>query len=370
MIAYFGWTNTILFNILNLKQSVYRNEPGHLYVIETDRINGRIIEAVESSGVFEKVVRIKGEIADIADNRSLPGKLRSLFGRSREEAMFLNALAGNVPPEGYDTVVTAAFWSSFLGFYREVLKKSRNTPIILVEEGYANYAGRDYLQRTLICGKAKERVYRIIRYGDIYKKACSSVEANYLYNPEAYMRDDGLKIKRLEPFDLKDPAVDHVFRKLHETQPSYEGRKTVYFAGPDDMLEPDRTEELFRLLPWGRMVYRDRLYGNGKKIIPEGAVTDPARSPVEPVIAYDVDDDSVLIARNSSVLTLPKRMFGKEPWVIFTFGMYNIEKDKLDPLERYAASLRNSYFNKEKVIVANSTDTVSELLNIRGEKHA
>ena len=58
MIAFYTWTDTLLMNAMRVKESSFPDEEANLFVLMLDRVSGELLDAIEESGLFSRVIRL------------------------------------------------------------------------------------------------------------------------------------------------------------------------------------------------------------------------------------------------------------------------------------------------------------------------
>ena len=83
-----------------------------------------------------------------------------------------------------------------------------------------------------------------------------------------------------------------------------------------------------------------------------------------------LNDEHVLIGCFSTAQIMPKLLFKKEPWVIFTFDLYSdlFEETQIDKMKKTAEKLINYYENKHKIMIPQTmNEFIADLSKITSE---
>ena len=78
-----------------------------------------------------------------------------------------------------------------------------------------------------------------------------------------------------------------------------------------------------------------------------------------------INDDNVLLSICSSAQIMPKILYDKEPWIIFTYKLYGLEKSNVykNRFKPIIEMIKQKYRNMNKVVEPGSIKELEEVIN-------
>lgn len=373
----------MILNALNIKQQYYSEDEMDLYVRMAPGISREILHMIKKSNYFSNVyytivpkVKPKG--------RTLLKWIQYSRLYKKQYHRMLGNLAGK---KEYDIALVAGFWNDSLYYIDFFAKHNRKLKIFLYDEGGATYDNpkrnlcRYYCNKNIV--PQKERLKRFFVEKRLELKHKKRVRQEiYLYSPERYRKVDPkmsvVTIPRiiegneivfkffceklgdiygefLMPYEKKDvffissgnskwvpnceSQSETVIRKTLEI---FDRNKIVIKAHPNNSKNLKNFAQDFE-----KMVYVDRNNFLFEYIYPN----------------VDIEKKLIITYASSSAM-YAKTIFGKEPYIILFFRLFNEYHEHGDQnAERYAEDLIELYKDKTRIYIPNTYDELLENIN-------
>ena len=372
-LAFYGWTDYLLLNLVNTKESHFPNEPADLFVFNLKRVSIELIDAIKESQVFDNVYLVQPlhqlNLTGFAD------KLKRLLSGRKYYRHYAQQMESFVGSTVYAIFFTGAFWSETLHIVRYLFNASPAMEINFVEEGAASYADTDYLLRCMPRGGVREKIFSYMHYVKSHKRAKRQLNNIYLYQPKLRTSSEG--VKRLLPISELYFA-EQILRKIsmgknihpydvskffYCVSPSIAGRQKVHDENRailEGIMDSVNLSEILVMLHPVIVGAEADIYQNYDKEM--HVSVSPAL--IEAVfIEIDVED-KVLISQGSTVLITPKLMFDKEPFIIMTHRMY---KDYAQfgntGADEFYNKIYSLYWNKERLYAPRTKEEMREIIS-------
>lgn len=384
MIACFAWTNLQILNTTNARVNLYGDQKADLYIRMGRHISRELIAAVKSSGVYENVYTL--DPIELSYQRmrfgSIP-RLKVLMLR-RAYTNAYNALLDNTAPDKrYDRVLMAWFYAENAFVINYFAKHTDRLKITLVDEGTGSYC---YNKKQIsfpmfMAANWKDRLRRLVTEGPLVAKLSKNIDTFALYRPE-YCQPD-IDYKKLTMPQIKQDTNPVLYRILCASANSldstmfirYDKRRYIYFSlfsqeGKsfdqrsveilDSVLTSSFNKQVVAKIHMGNTAHAE----NFAKSYEDTIFVDRNVYIFEALYAQLRDpSDKVLVSCASTATINPKFMFGEEPYVIFTYRLYNtyrqigIERD-----DWIANALLDAYEDKSRVLIPNSMQELKDMI--------
>ncbi len=250
----------------------------------------------------------------------------------------------------------------FTEFIAAVMGKNRNASFYLVEDGTGTYTG-DILRNPF--GKKYEIISRVLKLGYTLAKP----KAIYVNNPDVCKAKIVAEIISL-------PACDIAFlqwarRVFIISSEGYYNKKLIWLTdvtddNPKMMIVEDKCANI--LVNYHDIVLVRRHPREKTKWKYDYLSLDLSKDMWEIKISQEDLDKKILFALFSTAQFSPKYIFGKEPYLIFTYKVFpNIIVDKTEEeMDNMVMDLKKAYSEKSKVYIPRNmvelTSCVDELL--------
>lgn len=367
-----------LLNIVNVKLTYFEREPADLFVLDSARISKKMIATIQKKCIFNRVVflpMVPETTSDLKYRISLLQKLHvahvlqsHLYQFKKNVDSFIDGITYNRMFISNFGVETTPWLVAYL------LSKNTKLKISIIEEGAGDlYKNKD----QLFCLSSRKHVDFFIScllHTKIHKsELIKIVDEIYLYVPEVYSSDTHLKTLRIPCINLNFSLFNDLF--LGELNgldiDDYLKRPYIYLSSSnvtqgdyDGMYK--EVDILCSEIPMNKIIIKDHPRSFSplnlvayERYIPDIYV-DSRNYFLEAIYAYLNLSDKVLITYGSATVLHPKYLFGKEPYVIFTFNVYSNSGSLFT--KKVADDLLKLYSDKNKIYVPNSLDEFHHIL--------
>ena len=386
MIACFAWTNLQILNTTNARVNIYKDKQADLYVRMGRHISKELVAAVKASGVYENVYTFDPITLDYKHIRfgNIP-RLKSFLQKNAYINAYNALLDHTAPGKKYERVLMAWFFAENAFVINYFAKNTDHLAITLVDEGTGSYCyGKDqlYFPSFMASGKWKNRVIRWYTEGLMAKRFAKNIDTFCLYRPEYCQPDIDYKKETLPQIrEDVNPVMYGILKSVaagidQRQFIRYDKRRYYYFS----LFSPEgKSFDMISINILDTMVSATFHKQVAAKIHPGNTnhAENFAKS-YEDRIHVDRDiyifealysqlenpSDKVLVSCASTATLNPKFMFDEEPYVIFTYRLYNtyrqvgVERD-----DWMANALIDAYEDKSKVMIPNSMQELKDMLS-------
>ena len=384
MIACFAWTNLQILNTTNARVNIYGDQKADLYVRMGRHISKELIAAVRASGIYENVY--------ILDPIVLSYKNMKLGFIPHVKVLFLkrayidayNALMDHTAPNRrYERVLMAWFYAENAFVINYFAKNTDKLAITLVDEGTGSYCynKKELTFPMFMAGRWKDRLRRNVTERGLARKLGRKIDTMCMYRPEYRQPDIDYKMLTLPQIrkDSNPVIYDLLCSSAAGIDPTklirYDKRRYYYFSlfsqeGKkfdetsveilDTMVNAGFEKQAVAKIHTGNTAhatnfaknYEDRIYVDRDVYIFESLYAQLERP-----------NEKVLVSCASTATLNPKFMFGDEPYVIFTYRLYDtyrqcgVERD-----DWIANALIDAYEDKSRVMIPNSMHELHNMI--------
>ena len=153
------------------------------------------------------------------------------------------------------------------------------------------------------------------------------------------------------------------------TEGRYKSRRYIFLTQPVPSVADFENKET-KLLN-AIQAYSDnilvRVHPRQKERKLKGFLTDSERSLWEIVALLELSDNHVLISFYSTAQIVPKLLFDKEPWLVFTYNCFDTNGDKTQ-MKKSIEELKSLYREPHKIICIDRASQLEDLLSHLGTK--
>ena len=352
MIAFLASTPYHIFNCINLKETLHKDEDAILFIFVYCSYDENITENVRKSGIFKKV-----QILTEPYNCSTPFRfLRQYFFPNRKKA-------GAIFSEVFDVLyITRSGYIPFY-MYSHMKKCNPDLKVYFYEEGLA-----DYLNSIRPTVMRRTRIISEIGYKDAY----AAIDKMYMYQPElrqANLEQNGVPLPKVN--ETAYAAIKKAFAVDKIDIP--EDCRLVYLDQPFKVQLGFDVDDRHLLSLIEKVIPHENIYvklhpGDTDISRYEGYKIFPSQPyPWEVILGEMNPDKTILVAVSSTAASSPKTVYGREAKVIFTNGMFpdtpflNIEGQR-----KYFAGLQKLYTDQSRFVMPTSDDEfIHALENMR-----
>lgn len=384
MIACFAWTNLQIINISNAKVNLYGHDRADLYIRMGPHISEKLVAAVKDSGIYENVYTFDPVVLSYRNMKfgRIPGfKVLLLKNAFRKEYDAL--LERLCPPKPYTRALMTWFYAENAFVLDYWARHTEHLAITLVEEGTGSYCyHKKDLHFPMFMGKhLKDRIRRRLTEGSIAGRLSRNIDTFCLYRPE-YCRPDVDYRKLTLPLirEAENPRIWNLLTRAVEGEPSvtgrrYDGCSFIYFSLFSQ--EGERFDAASN-----RILDTVVDAGGAGAVAVKVHTGDPVHAAnfaraLEPQVYVDREvyifeglyaqltqpEEKTLVSCVSTAALNPKFMFGREPYIIFTYRLYNpdppcgIERDQW-----MAQAVMDAYTDKSRVMIPDNFDQLGEMI--------
>lgn len=384
MIACFAWTNLQIVNVTNTRVNLYSEEKADLYIRMGGHISKELIAAVKASGVYDNVYSLDPIVLSYKNMRfGFVPHLKALLLKGAYTNAY-NALMENTAPcKEYKRVLMAWFYAENAFVINYFAKHTKHLAITLVDEGTGSYSyGKKELYFPgFMASHWKTWLQRWLTERPLAKKYSKNIDSIALYRPEYCQPDiDYKKLTLPQIHQDTNPVIYNILcgaaGSLEPTQfIRYNKRRYFYFSlfsqeGKkfdqtsinilDSVLKNSFSQQVVAKIHPGNTNHRE----NFAKSYEDRIYVDRSVYMFEALfMQLEKPDDKVLVSCASTATLNPKFMFGQEPYVIFTYRLYDtyrqigVERD-----DWIANALIDAYEDKSRVMIPNSMHELQQMI--------
>lgn len=384
MIACFAWTNTQILNITNAKINLFADDKADLYIRMGGHMSEALINSVKKSGVFENIYCLDPFKINYTKLKFgfLPN-FRVLFLRHAYSQAYKHLLERLNGIRTYDRAILAWFYTENVFLLDWWSRGKENFKITFVDEGTGSYC---YTKKQMIfpvslIGSKKALIKRYLAEYALSRKMSRKVDSICYYRPEFCRPDiDYKKLTLPIVSEETNPLMCQILRgatsdldMIHFSQ--YEKRKAIYLStfsvegASFDEQSLDMLTTMETVFGRNRVIakihtgntnhavnfaksHEKKIYVDRDKYIFEGLYMQlPNRG------------KKVFVSCVSTASIYPKFMFNEEPYVIFTYRLYNTYKQVgVERDDWMSQAVIDAYEDKSKVMIPNSMYELKQML--------
>lgn len=345
-----------LFNTISFLH--HYNIVADLFIVNEYQDAENDYKQVIQSGFFQHVYLLK--TAKIS-TRKMIKKVLNVITRTIIPKRFITKNIIEGEENGNDFFYDHAYFSSFSPYALALLNINKQLKIDLMEDGLGTYIGEHF-------SGEQSRIHRIINkltgIGNEQKK----VESVFLYRPDLVLSKLPCNVNKLPSISRNDSSLLNKYKEVFRFE-NEEYRKPFIVLSERmeglNLPQFDLYAYLFKAfekagIARNKICYR--LHPAEKTDHYKNRTIVEPREMWELLCLNYINDNSVLITVISTAAFSPSRIFKTEPVVILLFRVVGITGEMLENAEKLAESLKQSYNNKERIIVPNSIDELIEKL--------
>jgi len=382
MLVFLVQTNLSLFNAVNAKITHYPNEKALLYIATSDRISETLVNAISHLNVFDsvqcistidtkKVTKINNYYLSQAYSALSLFKSYSAISRKLKKEQIFNECTELIVVGFAD--IGRIFASVYLTLHPTgklavidegsgVLYKNKEASLIHSKSGHV------FGKLLCICGLSisDREIYEHLEKIYVYK--------DHLYKYKGELQPIALPGLRKENTDVLASLLE--LESKNTDVSVYKERKYIYFVSAVGSLLSNNSNEKYEVerkiidnlissIPSNQLIIKEHpRFANAENTLASyisnnEIFIDQNNYLFESVYPQIGIESKVLITNHSATVLHPKYMFGLEPYVIFTYKLFeNPEKWDL-----FALDLISEYTNESKIFVPNSFEELNDILH-------
>lgn len=350
-----------VLNCLNyvLDQKKIVNAEYHLF-INNEQI-GEFYEKLCQSRLFKRVCRYS-----IKDEKRIKKRFLQIQKFIFPKAYLKHCLMESNIEETYTILLCA----TLSGIVCPFVFSFPHMRVFLLEDGTASYSSGTVTYMT----EKDRQLYKLLRR-DINR--CLHPERLYINNKQFCKNTDCAEVIELP--HLQDVIKEHraVFEAVfgRKEKNKYNELRLVYlsqpFAGYEGM-DSLVTQEIMEILKKYPFAYRP--HPREKQVYEDAAYVDrpDKQNSWELICSEGIGDDHILVGRCSTAQVVPKFIFNKEPYLIFTNRLFEKETQShtYQVMEEMCADIKSKYSKPEKVFIVEHLEEIEEILEAVFARHS
>lgn len=196
----------------------------------------------------------------------------------------------------------------------------------------------------------------------------------YFYRPEYYHMDTGLTPTKIPTLDLDNPTIMTIIQSgLNNILYDEYVHKNIFYLVFHDTFNVDYQKDyqildsLLNSVDEKQIIIKEHpqafgLPGPKNPLLKyeDKVFIDRRNFMVESVYASIDMEQKILITDGSGSVSMPKYLYNREPYVIFTYRIGT--KEEMPAKERMSENLMNSYVQKNKIYVPSSINEFNEIM--------
>jgi hypothetical protein len=349
------------FQVLNCINFVYNNirdtaGSSDIYIVDEFFDDKAIADRLRETGIFNNVILVQ----DIPDRSlSLNRHLGQIF--PKKYLQYRLGLEKELLAD-YLQLVTCG-WNKLFIRYAEFLQ-GKDIKTFFLDDGIVSYIGN--MRHNEYRGLINKKIKPFFGKGP-YSIKIDGLYLNNINQNQSTMIEHVAELPKLltAKKEFKE-LLNYVFGYNEKCL----NTKYVFldqFTNKEIDMEKVVTKEalwgkIAAIVPRGELLIRLHPHDSSKMDLP-GVVFDKKRSLWELVCINEVNDQNVLIGYCSTALITPKFIFDQEPTIICLYKLAEFKnKEKAQEIDNVFMRLRNSYRQKERVIIPESIIELESIL--------
>lgn len=383
MIACFAWTNTQILNITNAKINLYPDDQADLYIRMGGHMSEALIRSVQKSGVFQNIYYIDPFEVHFKRIFGLIPNMRLLFLRHAYSKAYRRLLEHMKALKTYDRAIVSWFYTGNVFLLDCWSKGKKDFRITFVDEGTGSYC---YTKKQMIfpvslIGDFKSLLRRYLAEYTLSKKMSRKVDSICFYRPEYCRPDIDYKKLKLPVISQETNPIMYEILKNSTSRLSenhfheYSERKAIYLStfSTEGARFDQQSESMLSMMEsvfgCSRVIakihtgnthhvttfakkHENAIFMDREKYIFEGMYMQlPER------------EKKVLVSCISTAAIYPKFMFNDEPYIIFTFRLYDTYRQSgVERDDWMSQAVIDAYEDKSKIMIPNSMLELKQML--------
>lgn len=191
-------------------------------------------------------------------------------------------------------------------------------------------------------------------------------EALYVNNKKFCRSELTDNIQELFPVAESSKEFKQILYRIFDYQQEklYDQKQIVYLSQPNEADDANE-KKVLKILDLYKEFCMIRIHPRQNNAEYDDFAIDQQRGLWELVCVEQIHDDHVLIGQFSTAQVVPKLLFEKEPWLIFTYKLYIKDNSNvnLDKIETMIMDLKNCYEKPDKIFVIENMEQLEKTLS-------
>lgn len=350
-ICFIAETPYQVYNSINLYAALQKDRKADIFIGKVFADSDELIHRVSQSNVFSAV------FSYVNFNRSIRQRFDELFIPQKYLEVAMRGQSQTAAPDlsSYDEI----YLSSTTYFSLAMIAFNKNAGVIFYDDGIGSYL--DVMGADAVAFKR-----RLCYYITGARPERLKITRAFLYCPEICLMLEGKEINKLNVVNHEDEEYkakhDLVFPYSYD--PLYE-KRIIYLAQPSQELDGGSLSGLDELLLQygGKIVIRPHPREADMDHY-HSVNVDNSMNQWEIIAEHQITDEHILVGLFSTAQVVPKMLFDKEPYVIFTLslGRKLFSEELYQKNIAFIEKVRSVYRNPEKIIVPETTDEINTFI--------
>lgn len=383
MLFFFAFNSANIITMSNIKLNMYPDEKAYLLVRGTPTVSYDLVDDIRKCGIFEQVMVIDMPVVDIKKVKFHKTKLLKYFSKRDIVYKYYNEfLDSNIEDNVCDILFIHGGWNEACYVAEYFYNINKKLEIRIVEEGTGIYSQTRKHLLKMRPGYSKKQLLASHVAEHKYLKHCYAALSDkiYVYSKDEYMRindDKSVDIIELPCVDNNNNVLAEVVKNVCNIDSNlriiYEKKKVIFLA--DYVYEDEQIILLQSILKEinARAVAVKVHTGctahklNFAKQLKQkyGLMYVDRNTYFFEGLNMSVDfSEKVFVSRGSAVMLYMKLIYGKEPYLIFTYKLYKEYKNQGDVnrVGDLVDMIRNLYNDKGRIMVPDSMSQYEQMV--------
>lgn len=355
-----------LLNGINFACHQNEFEPAMIDALICNRdIDEQQIQSVEQLQLFGKVYRYRTDLVS-------PGKKRNVFYRANRFFRPEKYVRSLMIDDSFDIREYSCLICAFpIPMTVAMTAINPDISVRLIDDGIGTYIG----QIPSPDSKKRRMLFRLRGKTSPW----SRLSTIYVNNENIYSGNITDTVTALPPIREDDERIKGALERVfpYKGEDYYDSNRIIYLTQPLETIFSDQDrfwsieKSILRAIEGSRVPAVVRKHPKHKVFLDHSMQEDKANDQWELVCARQIRSDHVLISCYSTAQFSPKFLFDKEPWLIFTYLMYDelFDSEKISEMEKMIARMRSYYKDSNKIaVVKDADDLKNQLGSIYGKE--
>ena len=361
----------------NVAEHYFDNSYCNLYVKKCNRISNNLVSGIIESGIFNNTYYLNYD----ESKPCFSHPIKSILDDRHSYRMFMSDLiSGERLNEPTSHLITFGLWGDAGYVVDYFISRNPDLKLSFVEEGTANY----YLKRIDYSSFGRNLMFlqSVQWFGRTFTDKKRKIpeylkhaENLYLYQPTACITDNEFSLYSIPPISESKALMNLLNNYIKTIDITNYSRKYIYLLQSWAEYDSDyqdtasQVNTLIEIFGGKNIVFKshpksgiDMHHDFPWDMYPKDIFVDSQSYWFESIIPIIDIEDKVLITCDSSMVMYPKYMFDKEPIVIYTYNLFEMDTEKKARVENNVMHLRAQYRDGGRVYNPKDVEEFKSLL--------